>query len=59
MSQPPTNICPLLAIAAIGTSRGPSVCIKECCALWDFGENECVLHSIADAIRERAESNEK
>lgn len=52
MKEPPVDICPLLAISNIGRTSGASVCIKECCAFWDFGENECVLHSIADAIRE-------
>ncbi len=48
----PTNICPLLAIASIGNSRGPSVCIEERCAFWNFGDNECAIHAIASAIRE-------
>lgn len=50
MNQPPTNICPLLAIA--NARGGPSACIEECCAFWNFGDGECVVHTIADAIRE-------
>lgn len=53
MKQPPTNICPLLAIASIGsTSGGPSVCIEERCAWWSLADCECALLAIADAIRE-------
>lgn len=50
MRQPPNNICPLLAIACIGTSE----CIEDRCAWWDYGENGCAVVSIADSIAEVA-----
>jgi len=53
MNQPPTNICPLLAIASIGrTEGGQPTCIEDHCALWDFAGSECSLVAIVDAIRE-------
>lgn len=55
MRELPTNICPLLAIASIGSNSGPSVCIGERCALWDFADNECTLVSIPVAIRKVAD----
>lgn len=48
MNQPLINICPLLSIA--GSSM--TACVKENCALWDFGRIECVLFSIVDVIEE-------
>jgi len=51
MKQPPTNICPLLAIASIG-SNGQPVCIKDRCALFSLADGECALLAIADAIRD-------
>lgn len=50
MNQPPTNICPLLAIASIDSTSNPPVCIEECCALWNFAGSECALVSIPYAI---------
>ncbi len=32
MREPPTNICPLLALSP--SCQGPAVCIKERCAWW-------------------------
>lgn len=52
MREPPTNICPLLAIASIGSTSGPSVCVKDRCALFSLADGECALLAIADAIRE-------
>lgn len=52
MREPPTNICPLLAIASIGSSSGPSVCIEERCALWNYDGSECALVSIPYSIQE-------
>ena len=54
MRELPINICPLLAIANIGISNGQPVCIEERCAFWSCGDLECVVHAIADAIREGA-----
>lgn len=59
MREPPTNICPLLAIAGIGGTNSPAVCIQERCALWDFGGNECTIVTVAVAAREAAESLEE
>ena len=52
MKQPPTNICPLLAIASIGSTSGPPVCVKDRCALFSLADGECALLAIASAIRE-------
>lgn len=52
MRELPTNVCPLLAIASIGTSSGSAICIEERCAFWSCGDLECAIHAIADAIRE-------
>lgn len=57
MREPPTNICPLLAIASIGSTYGPSVCIEERCAFWSYGDCECAVHTIVDAIREVADGS--
>lgn len=58
MGEPLTNICPLLAIASINrNSSGAAVCIEECCAFWSYGDCECVVHTIADAIREVADGS--
>ncbi len=54
MREPPTNICPLLAIAGTGTTGGPAVCLGERCAWWDFGGNECVMVTTATALGEVA-----
>lgn len=32
MREPPTNICPLMALSP--SCSGPAVCIKEHCAWW-------------------------
>lgn len=61
MHQPPTNICPLFAIASIGTHGvGQPVCIENRCALWhgeyvtkDISFGSCALVSIAEALKER------
>lgn len=55
MRQPPTNICPMLAIAGIGsTSNGPAVCLMDRCAWFDYGENGCAVVSLADHIADVA-----
>ncbi len=55
MREPPTNICPLMAIADIGnTSAAPPVCLGSRCAWWDFGGSECVMVSVAVALGEVA-----
>lgn len=55
MREPPTNICPLVAIAGIGsTSATPPVCLGSRCAWWDFCGNECALVSAAVALGEVA-----
>ncbi len=48
MKQAPTNICPLLSIAGIGRNDGPSVCLEDCCAWWDYVANECAIVSLAE-----------
>lgn len=58
MREPPTNICPLLAIANRGTSSGPAVCLKERCAFWHTELDpmtketigKCALISISDSL---------
>jgi len=52
MREPQTNICPLLAIASIGSNSGPPICVEERYAFWSFGDSECAIHAIASAIRE-------
>ena len=53
MREPPTNICPLLAIASIGsTGYNPAACIQDRCALWNYVGLECSLVSIPFAIQE-------
>lgn len=60
MREPPANICPLMAIAAIGTtSAAPSVCLGPRCAWWDFGGNECVMVTAATALGEVAANLEE
>lgn len=56
MNQP-MNICPLLAIASIGTSSGPAVCVEGRCAWWgtwvgpaDLTYGQCALQSIAESL---------
>lgn len=48
MKELPTNICPLRAIAPIGATDGPAVCIEERCAWWDG--NNCAMLSLAESI---------
>ncbi len=57
MNQP-TNICPLLAIASIGTASGPAVCLGERCAWYDCAGSECAMVTAAIAVREVAENLE-
>ena len=56
MKAPPTDICPLLALSP--NCCGPAVCIKEHCAWWNFGGNECVIVTAATAFGELAASME-
>lgn len=58
MREPPTNICPLIAIADIGSSNTASVCLGTRCAWWDFGGNECVMVTAAIALGEVAANME-
>ena len=48
MKQPPTNICPLLAIASIGTSSGPAECIMDSCTWWSDAANECAIVALVE-----------
>ena len=58
MRVPSTDICPLRAIAAIGTNSGPAVCIEDRCAWFhleyrqdgDYTSGRCALLRIADAL---------
>lgn len=59
MNQPPVNVCPLLAIAGIGSGGGPAVCIEDRCAWWGYAGSECVMVTAAIAAREVAENMEK
>ena len=56
MKQPPSNICPLFAIAGVGSV--PAECIGDRCAWFDYGQNECVIFSIADNIKDAADKLE-
>lgn len=57
MKAPPTNICPLLAIANPSTGA-PATCLYDRCAFWDHGGSECAVVTAAIAIREAAENLE-
>lgn len=59
MKEPPTNICPLMAIADIGSSGTAPICLGTRCAWWDFGGNECVMVTAAAAIGEVAANLEE
>lgn len=51
MREPPTNICPILAIAGIcSTSYGPAVCLEDRCALWGYSASECAVVGIAESL---------
>lgn len=39
-----TNICPLLAIAAIGSSQGPAVCLEGAPRVVDVGRMRHNIH---------------
>lgn len=54
MRQPPTNICPMLAIAGIGSTSGSAECIEDRCAWWNYAASECAIVSLADNIAEVA-----
>lgn len=51
MAEKQTKICPLLAIASIGSSWSCSR-IEECCAFWSTADMECAMLSIADAAQD-------
>lgn len=55
MREPPIDICPMLAVASIGSTSGPAVCIRERCAWWDPAGSECAIAAIASAVRDRNE----
>ena len=55
MNQPISNICPLRAIADIGTTNGPAVCVEERCAWWDCLARSCCMVSGADYLRDVAD----
>lgn len=38
-----TDICPLMRTSS---------CIKKHCEFWDFGEDQCVIHTIVDGLNE-------
>ncbi|MDE7261140.1 MAG: hypothetical protein K2N78_03630 [Oscillospiraceae bacterium] len=59
MRQPPTNICPLLAIAGIGGNNGPAVCLEDCCAWWDHLAGSCCIAAGAGALQDIAASLEE
>ena len=48
MRELPTNICPLRAIAPIGATSGPAVCVEERCAWWDG--SHCAMLSLAFSL---------
>lgn len=50
MNQSPTNICPLLAIAGLGGTNSPAVCIQERCAWWR--DTECAIVAVPDKLDE-------
>ena len=49
-----TDICPLMAIACIGSTGAASVCMKDRCAWWDGGC--CVIRILAHSL-ENLEQN--
>lgn len=49
MKAPPTNICPLLAIANPSTGA-PATCLYDRCAFWDYGGSECAVVTAATAL---------
>lgn len=53
MREPPTNICPLLAIAGTGTTGGPAVCLGERCA-WAY-DGDCAITVIAQSLSRMSE----
>lgn len=58
MRQPPTNICPMLAIAGIdSTSDGPAVCLMDRCAWWDYADSECAIVSLAAKLEGAADGS--
>lgn len=48
MRQPPSNICPLIAIAGIGCYDSPSECIGENCAWWNYPG--CILFGVVEEL---------
>ena len=58
MREPPTNICPLLAIAGAGGTNNPAVCIEGRCAWWDYLAGACCMASEADYLRAVSDSLE-
>ena len=58
MRQMPTNFCPLRAIAAIGSSSGPALCIEDRCAWfhiqvdteYEEADGMCCMIRIAEAL---------
>ncbi len=56
MRQPPTNICPLLAIAnAARCDTHAATCLEERCAWWSCVAGECAITSINDIAADRKE----
>lgn len=56
MRTPPTNICPLIATAGIGSfGSGPAVCIENRCAWWSYLAGACCIAAGADYIRDAAD----
>lgn len=48
MRQPPSNVCPLLLIAGIGSFDSPAVCIEERCAWWNYPG--CIMSGIVEEL---------
>ena len=48
MRHTPSDICPLLLIAGIGSFDSPSECIGENCAWWNYPG--CILFGVAEEL---------
>ena len=56
MRQPPTNICPLMALVG---NNGPAICPEDRCAWWDHLAGSCCIAAGADALQSMAASLEE
>ena len=50
MKDLPINICPLLAIAGVGGTNNPAVCIEDRCAWWTI--SHCAVLDITFSLDE-------